>query len=345
MNETNSIPIIDLFAGPGGLGEGFSIFRKDNGIHPFKIKLSIEKDPDAHKTLLLRSFFRQFPTGRAPEEYYHFIKNRNGKNIDDLLDLYPSEGTAARKESLQAELGGKDHPPEEIDSWISRALEGYEKWVLIGGPPCQAYSTVGRSRNKAVKGYQPEKDNRHFLYLEYLRIISSHWPTVFVMENVRGILSSRVKEKLIFPKILKDLQAPSKVFNGNGTDRKHSYRIYSLINYPASLDKEGNPEYKPRDFTIKCEDYGIPQARHRVILLGVRDDCNDIIPQVLEPDDMVTAEEVLGDLPILRGGVSRGKDSPKTWLKAIRTIQEKEWISDRGGPQNSDSVIRWTTTH
>ena len=152
MADMNSIPIIDLFAGPGGLGEGFSAFRKQKGHHSFKIRLSIEKDLYAHQTLLLRSFFRQFPHGKAPLEYYKFIKNEQEKNIDELLDIFPVEGTAAREEAKRAELGAEQYPSEEIDSWISQALAGKDKWVLIGGPPCQAYSTVGRSRNKAIKG-------------------------------------------------------------------------------------------------------------------------------------------------------------------------------------------------
>ena len=68
------IPIIDLFAGPGGLGEGFTSIVDDNKNRLFRIKLSIEKDEFAHQTLELRSFFRQFPVGEAPEEYYEYIK-------------------------------------------------------------------------------------------------------------------------------------------------------------------------------------------------------------------------------------------------------------------------------
>ena len=62
------IPIIDIFAGPGGLGEGFSSFEDGKGQKSFKIKLSVEKDEHAHKTLELRAFFRQFAKGNAPRE-------------------------------------------------------------------------------------------------------------------------------------------------------------------------------------------------------------------------------------------------------------------------------------
>jgi DNA (cytosine-5)-methyltransferase 1 len=68
------IPIIDLFAGPGGLGEGFTSIVDKNNERFFKIALSIEKDEFAHKTLTLRSFLRQFPVNKLPKEYYDFLK-------------------------------------------------------------------------------------------------------------------------------------------------------------------------------------------------------------------------------------------------------------------------------
>ena len=66
------IPVIDLFAGPGGLGEGFSALRC-GGEPAFKIRLSIEKDPFAHQTLQLRAFFRQFPDKSAGDAYYDYL--------------------------------------------------------------------------------------------------------------------------------------------------------------------------------------------------------------------------------------------------------------------------------
>ncbi len=69
-----AIPVIDLFAGPGGLGEGFSSLRDEGGKPLFRVRLSVEKDAHAHKTLELRSFFRQFPDGEVPEEYYRYIR-------------------------------------------------------------------------------------------------------------------------------------------------------------------------------------------------------------------------------------------------------------------------------
>ena len=80
-----SIPIIDLFAGPGGLGEGFSSY-KNSGLTPFEIALSIEKDPVAHQTLKLRSFTRQFKSD-IPEEYY-FQSPVQNENSDDSSNSY-----------------------------------------------------------------------------------------------------------------------------------------------------------------------------------------------------------------------------------------------------------------
>src|SRR4051794_1693510 len=68
-----AIPVIDLFAGPGGLGEGFSAFYLENSCD-FQVRLSVEKDFDAFQTLRLRTFFRQFPPGHAPHEYYSVLR-------------------------------------------------------------------------------------------------------------------------------------------------------------------------------------------------------------------------------------------------------------------------------
>lgn len=343
LNHKNhkTISVVDLFAGPGGLSEGFSSFCSSDGNNAFHIRLSIEKDKYAHQTLLLRSFFRQFPQGDAPEEYYDFIRNNNEKNLDQLLDLFPIEGSSARNEAKCAELGRDEKTQEEIDSWIEATIGGEEKWVLIGGPPCQAYSTVGRSRNKAVKGYRPEEDKRHFLYREYLRIISNSWPAVFVMENVRGIVSSKVNGEKIFPNILNDLSNPSSVFENCNSDTTHRYHIYSLTQKPASMDVSNGPVYKnPYDFTIKCEEYGIPQSRHRVILLGIRDDLDEFRHDTLMESPPVTVEQVLDDLPRLRSGISRGMDSPDEWLNNLFIIQNEQWALDLARYQKTKRIGR-----
>lgn len=131
------IPVIDLFAGPGGLGEGFSALRRYRK-SVFRIVLSIEKDKAARETLRLRSFFRQF-SDKTPEDYYRFL--RGEISLEELYGRHPEEGARADAEAWLAELGNPtSFPISRIDDRIAAALDGQNNWVLIGGPPCQAYS-------------------------------------------------------------------------------------------------------------------------------------------------------------------------------------------------------------
>jgi DNA (cytosine-5)-methyltransferase 1 len=197
MTVRNAIPVIDLFAGPGGLCEGFSSVKDEQGNPRFAVKISIEKDPVAHRTLHLRALFRKFPKGKAPEIYYQYIR---GEVKREEFLAHPDIKEAAEdaaQEARCAELGLT--PPEVVDEWISAALGKQKNWVLIGGPPCQAYSLAGRSRlrGKSAKEQQAfESEKRHFLYTEYLRIIRRFEPSVFVMENVNGMLKSTHGDKL-----------------------------------------------------------------------------------------------------------------------------------------------------
>ena len=95
-----TIPIIDLFAGPGGLGEGFSSFT-NSGKSPFNLALSIEKDAIAHQTLKLRSFVRQF-NNDVPEDYYNYIKTDKA-NISEYLynSKFNKQHKAAESEAIK----------------------------------------------------------------------------------------------------------------------------------------------------------------------------------------------------------------------------------------------------
>ena len=206
MSRRSEIPVIDLFAGPGGLCEGFSSIYDEAGARRFAVKVSVEKDPIAHRTLLLRAIFRKFPKGKVPACYYEYIQ---GKITREAFLAHPDIKDAAEhaaKEARCAELGLTPH--EEIDSWIREALGDETNWVLIGGPPCQAYSLAGRSRLRSKDPKKFEADAKHFLYTEDLRIIQEFAPAVFVMENVKGMLNSKNAGKHIFERILADLKAP-----------------------------------------------------------------------------------------------------------------------------------------
>ena len=306
-----SIPVIDLFAGPGGLGEGFASLKK-SGKNVFQLKISIEKDPSAHQTLLLRALYRTFGK-KVPDSYYEYITGRITKQEFQSEKMISAHFAEASNEARNATLGVTSS--NEIDKWIKEGIKGQTKWVLIGGPPCQAYSLVGRSKmmNSNLEKY--ESDSRHLLYKEYLRIIKEHAPPVFIMENVKGILSSKLNGELIFKKIKDDLSNPKKGL---------SYEIRSL-----TLDTQSS-ELSPSDFIIESEKFGIPQARHRVILFGIRKDfCSKAHLTLMPCEEKVTVSDVLSNLPRIRSKLSKEKDSFNDWCEALESTASlmKGWNS------------------
>lgn len=108
------IPIIDIFAGPGGLGEGFSTFLNPiTKQRQFKIVLSVEKDFYAHQTLKLRIFFREFEPDDVPGDFYQFIKGNI--SLNELYTNWPVQTEMARAEAWLAELGeGKNAAPDKV---------------------------------------------------------------------------------------------------------------------------------------------------------------------------------------------------------------------------------------
>jgi len=304
--KSSPIPVIDLFAGPGGLGEGFSSVRDDRDNHVFRIALSVEMDERAHQTLELRAFHRQFDDLNRPDEYYAYLEDPTPEARSTLFASHPREAAAAQGEAWRLELTADT--ASAVSTRAKAALQGRKMWVLIGGPPCQAYSLAGRSRRTHDKGFSSDK--KHTLYEHYLRLINDLEPPVFVMENVKGMLSSRLGEKSTISKILEDLRRA-----GPG------YDIYSFVRPiadPATLN--------PSDFVIKSEEHGIPQRRHRVILLGIRKPtlgrktCRP--PQTLvKRGGLITVRSVIDDLPRLRSRISPRKgtqpDSIESWLSVL----------------------------
>lgn len=301
-------PVIDVFAGPGGLGEGFASLTDDGGSRRFRDALSIERDEHAHSTLLLRHFFRYFPLGEAPDEYYAYLRRQLER--DELFQRHPEAFKSAMRSAVKLSLGPESH--HNVRKLIKGALTGTKHWVLVGGPPCQAYSLVGRSRMQSDPRF--EDDERHFLYREYLQIIADHRPPVFVMENVKGLLSARVRGELMINKILNDLSQPvcavSRCRNGL------RYNLYSLSepNVPKA-------EADPRSFLVRAEQYGVPQARHRIFIVGIRSDIA-IRPEVLSPHVAPTVRETISDLPEVRSGISRQTDSYEAWSNAVAQLSK-----------------------
>ena len=281
------IPVVDLFAGPGGLGEGFSRVEDEKKLKVFKTVISIEKDPHAIDTLRLRSFYRSWVrSGRELPSAYLKVLSAEGTKarlsaISELKKL--REWDEARSEACLMTLGKNQR--KKIHTEIRKRLSDTKTWVLIGGPPCQAYSLVGRSRMRNHEGLKA--DHRHFLYKEYLKIIQKFQPTIFVMENVKGLNTAKVNGEKILPKILEDLRAA--VVGG--------YTLHSLEAGRTGLNA------KPDDFLVKSEKYGVPQTRHRVIIVGVRNDYG-VIPRPLAVKRLVSVANAIGDLPGLKGLMS-----------------------------------------
>ena len=322
-----SIKIVDLFAGPGGLGEGLSS-------HPsFQIAVSAEMESSAHATLRLRAFYRNLKRmGEGAAAPYFELCNRlhspptSDKPLQHWNDQTKDAWEHACEEALQLTLGEAESNARLDGAIKAHGIGPSLPWVLIGGPPCQAYSLVGRARNKGRDGYKAEDDHRHFLYKEYLRIIAENMPHVFVMENVKGILSSQVGGQRIFHSILSDLAACG-------------YRIHSLVTGTCFQRGDNPADVDARDFIVRAERYGVPQARHRVILLGIREDVfaakgHGWKPPVLQEDSPVSVFAAIGDLPSLRSRISRGNDDEKRWAlllaKHCRELAEQADFKKHG---------------
>jgi DNA (cytosine-5)-methyltransferase 1 len=340
-----AVPFIDIFAGPGGLSEGFSRFAAfAGGETAFVSRLAIEEEDTAVQTLRLRSFYRSFPEGEAPDDYYQVIR---GKRSPDALALY-EEWQRAEQHVWKATLG--EEPEATLHHRIATALDGERNWVLLGGPPCQAYSLMGRARHTGIgaaaraSGENIEVirqaklakfagDRRHKLYREYLRIVAVHQPAIFVMENVKGILSSRLAGPegedagRVFEQIRADLTDPSAALAedtetallvATRTERSHRYRLYSLV---VGGQRRGE-EVKDSEFLIKSEEYGVPQKRHRVILLGVRDDVL-ARPKPLRRSPQATVRDAIGQFPPVRSSVSKADGNWADWVGAVRNAFKK----------------------
>lgn len=233
---------IDLFAGCGGLSEGF--YRQG-----FQALAHVEIDHWACESL------------RARMKYYGYRDYDNAVIEHDITS---------------------DDILERIDAIIN----GKSVDIIIGGPPCQAYSTAGRVRD----GKRMATDPRNYLFESYVRILEHYLPKFFVFENVTGLLSARVENVPIFPKILKAL--------GNK---------YKVLSDPSIL-------------VHNTADFGVPQLRKRVIIFGVRrdleTDVNELYKEVIKthwnPDTpenerkgkkhFVDVRQAIGDLPPVEPG-------------------------------------------
>lgn len=296
MTYRRPIPVVDIFAGAGGLGDGFEAYGRGQDRHgAYVVSLSAEKDPSAVRTLTTRAFFRSFAASEVPRSYYDYVAGRVVRpwTVDTEKVWRQAERRACR-----LELGNPEHDAV-LDARIAEiareAARNDLPWVLVGGPPCQAYSLVGRSRNRGNKAYDPKADERYRLYKHYLKILSRHRPAAFVLENVKGMLTAEIEGINVFKEIYESLHLPG----GRNGPR---YRIVPLVR----PKEDGGAGLAPKDFVVRSENFGIPQARHRVILVGLLEEIGKPVGELVPCHERLTVRQMIGGLPEIRSGLTDG---------------------------------------
>ena len=298
------IPVVDLFSGPGGLAEGFAALQSKGGKSRYRIELSIEMDENAHRTLRLRAFLRKFRT--FPDEYYEYV-NGLRQSEPDWAALYPAEWEESGAETPRVTLG-----TGEATTLLRKRIRAIRRkhgrrergtrTVVLGGPPCQAYSLAGRARNAGNPNYHINEDRRLSLYQEYARVLGELQPRVAVMENVKGMLSAQFEGESIFDDAMAALQS------AGGRNR---YRLMALA--PSTGSRSWTDGLEPKDFLVRAEEHSVPQRRHRIFVVCIRSDVAATLPEGLFPkleprEEQVALSEVVGEMPQLRSRLSRGDD-------------------------------------
>ena len=306
----NQIGVVDIFSGAGGLAEGFAALRDPSGLPFFKILFSVEKDEAAHRSSRLRNFLRKFPS-EFPPEYYDFL-NGIVTEEPDWPGLYPVEWKVACDETQCLNIG-----TPESDLIIQKRVDQIRhEWsddtILIGGPPCQTYSNLTKQKHFDYF----DNDRRQTLYEEYCKILTQLQPSIAVLENVKGMLSAEHYGERVFPNVVNSLM------NAGGPDR---YRLFSLDPYFQGM--EWGVWLQSKDFLIEAEQYGVPQIRHRLFIVCIREDIAEKIPADLMPmleksERVATVHDVLGAMPKLRSRLKNETDDGLTWQQELLKAHE-----------------------
>jgi len=252
-----NLKFLDLFAGAGGLSEGF--IRAG-----FKPVAHVEIDPSACYTLKTRMARHWLFSNNREDIYYNYLNRKMTR--DDFYSNIPFEilSSVINKEISGRKLNAIFKTIDELDNG---SID-----LIIGGPPCQAYSLIGRSSdsNKMVN------DKRNYLFKYYAKFLEKYKPAYFLFENVIGLLSAKDCDGKLY------LDKMKKLFHKAG---------YST-------------EYK----ILSASDYGVLQKRKRIILVGKRNGEKDLFPEpdIWHPD--VKVNEAFSDLPVLLEGT--GSDTP-----------------------------------
>lgn len=251
MKELN---YIDLFAGAGGLSEGF--IRAG-----FKPIAHVEMNKDACDTIKTRTAYHWLKENKKTRIYNDYLKSET-KNKEALWKNVPEHliNSVINKEISENTL-------PEIFKTIDKELNGKKVDLIIGGPPCQAYSVVGRARKDM------ESDPRNHLYKHYVKFLEKYKPKMFVFENVPGILSAK-----------------------NGDYLSKIFKAVRNAGYEVSLP---NNKYK----VLNAKDFGVLQDRKRVIIIGWRKELNLEYPEFETTDNnFQILKDLFSDLKPLKNG-------------------------------------------
>lgn len=249
--------ILDLFSGAGGLTEGF---RRDE----FNIIAHIEKNTSAYKTLLAREAFYFLKSINKLNIYNEYLKGNI--KFPELMTFLPKD----YKERVINEEISSDTLSHIFNS-VDDKLQGAPLEGIIGGPPCQAYSTIARGRNEKTKS----SDKRIYLYQYYTEFLIKYRPKFFIFENVKGLRSFKdIDGEKLFPKIINEFENAFK---------KDSYKVYYEM--------------------LNSADFKVPQRRERIILMGVRSDIDkgeffQWVKKYKEPAPALS--ELFQDLPFVK---------------------------------------------
>lgn len=270
---------IDLFAGAGGLSEGF--IRA--GFTPIA---HIEMNKDACNTLKTRAAFHYLKVEGKLSVYEDYLKNKVEKT--DGTDLWSKVPQNITRKVICATIGEKTIG--DIFSNVDKLKGEKEVDVIIGGPPCQAYSVAGRAR----MGKDVEKDPRNELYKYYVRFLERYNPRMFVFENVLGILTAKKGEPFA------DLK-----------------RLVEELGY--------NMDCKVQI----ASEHGVLQDRHRVIIVGWKDDkLKGYSYPVLEKENMpyTVMKDLFADLPLRKAG----EGSLCEIVSYIKPLSEMNYLKESG---------------
>jgi DNA (cytosine-5)-methyltransferase 1 len=290
-------------------------------------------EKSAHATLRLRAFVRLLERreGEVPSVYRDYLREfAEGTAPLPSIRFRDSRWAELWREAEEEALNltmGVEEDNEQLYKRIDVVRHQYEQLVLIGGPPCQAYSVVGRARKSKISEFKAKGDHRHFLYKQYLGILARFTPDVFIMENVKGILTSKVGDLAMFEAIRRDLADP-KLALGKGRGKLGERYVLLPIHYEeGSLRSHESVAHDPSGFLIRCEDHGVPQARHRIIIMGVREDrfsgSVERVPGLDRPAKHTTVSDALRGLPGLRSGITGQQDTAAAWKDGFESQRRR----------------------